>query len=117
MPGTHGVTGPWFAWRLLAGNNRELGRSHAVFSDLESVHTAVADLLGSRRLLTGRHGLDPQTGAWTWTAGRGTTVVARSARGYLRAVEAEYSLLQFLDAIPRSRFLESPITTLRPVGS
>jgi uncharacterized protein YegP (UPF0339 family) len=93
------------AWRLLGGNNRELGRSQAVHTDEAACRAAIqlfrADLDQASPLLS----RDAQEGTWTWrlSATRGRTL-ACSGRAYARERECRYALGAFLASAPTADF-------------
>lgn len=98
--GRAGAEGPWF-WRLVGANNRELGRM-AMGHDQ-------ADCCGSMAAL--REGLDravtrvkpvASADAWGWVLEIDGVPVAASGRSYMRQRECQYSLAQFLAAVPEA---------------
>jgi hypothetical protein len=108
--GKFGADGEWVAWRLVGPNNRELGRSAAIFPDyvrcLDGVHALVA-VLDELHPLTA---LNQANGLWSWRLELEGTPVAVSGRGHQRRRECEYNLTRFLataavavPADPRSR--------------
>lgn len=85
-------------WRLLGGNNRELGRSAQAFpvdSFLEEIERlqSMADHLSLVVTPT-------PTGKWFWAASNRGTRMAVSSRVYGRQREARYNAEQFLRALP-----------------
>ena len=85
-------------WRLLGGNNRELGRSAQVHSSqtiLEEIDRvqAAADRLS---IVVSKS----QTGKWYWAASGDGRRLALSARTYGRQRECRYNAEQFLRALP-----------------
>lgn len=95
VAGEHAV-----AWRLLGANNRELGRSAAVFHDEDSCWSAVRQLVTHVAAL--RTGLtqDVTTGQWTWRLDAPGGALARSGRGYARQRECRYALDAFRTTAP-----------------
>ena len=94
-PGSGGSGG--VGWRLLGANNRELGRSAAVYVDAE----AALESLSRLRNLTGVAHIvqQPQTGLWAWRLQDEDVLVAHSGRGFRRERECRYNLEQFRDAV------------------
>jgi hypothetical protein len=101
------------SWRLLSGNNRDLGRAAATFPDVDECRAAVGRL---RAALA-----DPQTSIgspdgrtrWNWQIWVGPVQAAVSSRVYQRRVQAEAACAVFL-----SLAAGAPITeTVRLVGS
>jgi hypothetical protein len=83
-------------WRLLSGNNREIGRSTAVFADAESAQLAIKGFVESIdafseqvRRLDGR--------GWGWTLMSADGPIAASSRPYDRQVRCEQALLNFCE--------------------
>lgn len=92
---------PPVAWRLVGGNNHELGRSFAAFADLAECVAAVGTLQArADELVT--EPVVPEHGPaqWGWRLALDGEVVAMSGRWYRRAREADYSLHQFLAVAP-----------------
>ncbi|MDT4932789.1 MAG: hypothetical protein QOK11_681 [Pseudonocardiales bacterium] len=82
-------------WRLLSGNNREIGRGAQVFADAESCRIAVKELQARfhetetfvRR--AGGH-------SWTWQVSLAGKPVAAAAHNYDRLIRCERGLAQFV---------------------
>lgn len=92
-------------WRLLATNNRDLGRSSTAFPDLDSCQAAVQQL---RRDNAALHAVTTRTGptAWSWRIVHDNTVVAVSSRAYQRRIQAEYAGGVMLSLIPAADIAE-----------
>ena len=92
---------PWFGWRLLSRNHRDLARSPAVYASpqacvdaVEQVRPAVVEAATVLRR-------NARTGRWTWTLeSPDGTVVATSSRGYLRRRECHDCVAQVLALAP-----------------
>jgi hypothetical protein len=95
-------------WRLLSGNNRELGRGASAFADLESAVSAVVVLRSRLSDVTTRIVREDRPGEWAWILLLGEHPVARSARTYQRLRECEYSLTGFLEALPDALLIADP---------
>jgi hypothetical protein len=90
-------TPPRLSWRVIAANNRPLGRSTATYGDYvecvaatNELRTHAADLKTS---LTFEHA----TATWRWSAELNGTLVAASVRDYLRRVECLRAANQFVE--------------------
>ena len=101
-------------WRLLGGNNRELGRSarvhaaEAVIAEIDRVQSAFDRL----SIVVSK----TQTGKWYWAASDGGERLAMSARTYGRQRECRYNAEQFLRALPLAappRTAAEPRATVR----
>jgi hypothetical protein len=88
------------SWRLLGGNNRELGRSARVFSGLEACHLAALDVQLRVSAATPELRSEAKTGKWTWQLRLDGEPVAIAGRSYLRLRECQYNLAQFISFAP-----------------
>ena len=88
------------AWRLIGGNNRDLGCSAADFDSHEASRQAVLELKARITEAVPLITIDPQSSEWTWRLEVDGRVVARSARGYLRHRECLYNVSHFLGSVP-----------------
>jgi hypothetical protein len=88
------------SWRLLGGNNRELGRSAEVFSDLQDCQLAALDV--RERIADAAVELRSENGSgrWTWQLRLDDQPVAIAGRSYLRLRECQYNLAQFIAFAP-----------------
>jgi hypothetical protein len=87
---------PWFAWRLLGGNNRELGRSAQIYVDAQACLAGAASAREAFSSLTATLTADVRRAMWRWRLDAQDGPVAVSSRLYLRQRECSYSLAQFL---------------------
>jgi hypothetical protein len=92
--------GSWCAWRLLGGNNRDLGRSARLFPDVPECLASVGVVRQRAGELAPVMSADPDTGMWLWRLELDGVAVAVAARPYFRQREGQYSLGQFLAALP-----------------
>lgn len=88
------------AWRLIGGNNRDLGCCPAEFADHEASRLAVLELRSRIAEAVPMITINPQTSEWTWRLELDGRVVARSVRGYLRHRECLYNVSHFLGSVP-----------------
>jgi hypothetical protein len=81
-------------WRLLSGNNRELGRAVDTYTDAESCLVAVKQFVEGIDELAGlvrrRDG-----GGWGWWLASETGIVVTCGRSYDRQIRCEQALLNF----------------------
>ena len=88
-----------FGWRLVAANNRPLGRA------VQAEPSYAACLVSARRLhdevacVETSVSFNAARGHWSWRASLGGEVVAVCVHPYLRRVECERALGQFLAAV------------------
>ena len=91
-------TGP-VGWRLLATNNRDLGRSSVSYPDQAACRDAVLLLQKHApvlRVVTIRSG----PSSWNWRLFDGDRVVAVASRDYQRRIQADQAAAVVLDLIP-----------------
>jgi hypothetical protein len=88
------------SWRLLGGNNRELGRSAQVFGGLEACHLSALDVQQRVGFATPELRSEAATGRWTWQLRLDGEPVAVAGRAYLRLRECQYNLAQFVAFAP-----------------
>ena len=82
-------------WRLLSGNNRDLGRGVAAHPDVESCVLAVKEMQARLTLLTPRV-RRLTTGGWAWDLLDGTTPVASCGKRFDRSIRCEQGLDYFV---------------------
>jgi hypothetical protein len=83
-------------WRLLSGNNREIGRGAESFSDAETCRIAVKDLQATVEELESTIRRDVGH-VWIWQLGLGDRLVATSAHSFDRMIRCDRGLAQFRD--------------------
>jgi hypothetical protein len=88
------------AWRVVAGNNRPIGRCPVPYSSLADAVAAAKLMRDSASQLDGSLAFDGTTGLWRWSASLHTAAVAQSVYAYPRRVECLRSLRQFIDSMP-----------------
>jgi hypothetical protein len=93
--------GPWWSWRLLGANNRELGRGGSVHDSADECLTSLADNQAKVPLAK------PVTlfveGRWTWQFQLDGEPFAVAGRAYQRQRECRYGFGQFLVALVSTR--------------
>lgn len=87
-------------WRLLAANNRELGRGVQAFGSLSEAATSVQELIASLDDLRRRRDVSPVDQLWRWHLDSAAGPVATAHRGYSRRVECLIALDQFVAQTP-----------------
>jgi hypothetical protein len=112
-PGTTGelaaASGWWFAWRLMASNNRRLAcgvtsfpaRSGAVDA-IARLRTALADL--APNVLT-----DPRNGSWGWLAEADGVPVAACPHWYERERDCRNGFGRFTEAVGKAQVADGGI--------
>jgi hypothetical protein len=91
--------GDWFSWRLLSGNNRELGRGACAYQTPVGCLAAVTRIQTRSELCTSIVGVRPP-GQWWWQLELEGERIAVAGRGYQRQRECRYNLEQFMLALP-----------------
>jgi hypothetical protein len=87
------------SWRLLATNNRDLGRAPISYPDVASCRAAVLWLqhnTAELRTVIVRTG--PST--WSWRLLSGEAALVLSSRDYQRRIQADQAAMIALDLIP-----------------
>lgn len=102
-----GSTAPAVAWRLLGGNNHELGRSIPAYPSLASAVEAVRFLQLHLDEIESALAPSTVTSRWGWRITLAGAAVAASGRWYQREREARYNLEQFLIAAPTAQVVDS----------
>jgi hypothetical protein len=88
------------AWRLIGGNNRDLGCAPDGYESREASREAVLRLKARITEAVPIVTIDPTSSEWTWRLEIDGRIVARSARGYLRHRECLYNVSHFLGSVP-----------------
>ncbi len=93
------AAGAGVTWRLLSGNNRDLGRAAAVYPDVLSCLGAVQQM---RQLLAVAVAVVSRGAgsAWTWRMQADCHELAVSSRSYQRRVQTEYAFAVFVSLVP-----------------
>jgi hypothetical protein len=90
---------PWYLWRLLSSNNRELGRSVMTFDDLDSAVVAVELLRTAvdRAEISAVRIAAPAR--WRWELRLDGAFVAAGSRSYQRLRECQSSAAGFVASL------------------
>jgi hypothetical protein len=94
--------GPWFSWRLLSGNNREIGRGASAYETELGCLAAITRSQVRAQLCASLVSARP-TGQWWWQLELDGERIAVAGRVYQRQRECRYNLGQFLLALPAAR--------------
>lgn len=82
-------------WRLLSGNNREIGRSALSYPDAETCRVEIKELQTiSEELESGVRRMS--SNEWRWRLTKDGKLVAASSRGFDRLIRCEQGLAHFL---------------------
>jgi hypothetical protein len=104
----------WYAWRLLGSNNRELGRSSAVYADPPACFRSAEALQAGVSRAEPVAAVNQKTGLWVWRLDLEGTPAAVAARSYKRRRECLYSLERFLATAPLARTEGGKVARFRP---
>src|ERR1700753_1313118 len=96
----------WFAWRLMASNNRRLARSVTSFASRQWAVQAITQLRSDLEQLEPNVLTDPRTGSWGWRAERGGVPVAMGPHPYERERDCRGGFRRFIDAASRAQVAE-----------
>jgi hypothetical protein len=100
----HSAMAPSTAWRLVGGNNRELGRSALPYPDVATCLAAVTFLREHLNEADTLLANTSTTGLWLWRLNIGDRWMAVAGRSYLRRRECQYNLAQFVAEAPTATF-------------
>lgn len=89
-------------WRVMAANNRALGRSAAVYSNLVECRSAALNVRRRVDEVIGLPSLDISHGLWKWAAQLDSADVAVCVHPFLRRVDCLRALRLFLAAVRKS---------------
>ena len=87
--------GHWFSWRMLGGNNRELGRGASVHATEQKCLAEMTRVQAESGRSVSFVGLQP-SGLWSWQLELDGTPIAVAGRSYRRQRECRYNLEQFM---------------------
>jgi uncharacterized protein YegP (UPF0339 family) len=109
------LSGGTVTWRLLATNNRDLGRGSEAYPSKDACWEAVRELQrGVAELATVLIRTGPSSWSWRIQAGNGTVAVA--SRHYQRRIQATQAAAVALELIPAAELsgLDPRAQTLHP---
>jgi hypothetical protein len=90
-------------WRLLSGNNREIGRGAIVHADAETCRVAIKEVQAGVEEMEGRlRRVRPS--AWIWELLRGGELIAFAGHPFDRMIRCRQGLQQFTDQV-----VEAPV--------
>lgn len=90
---------PHYGWRVIAANNRPLGRSATVFDSYQGCRDAAAALHDRIDETTSSVLFNTTRGHWTWAVTLDARPVAVCVHPYLRRIECVRALRQFTEAV------------------
>lgn len=93
----------WFAWRLMASNNRRLARSVTSFASRQWAVQAITQLRSDLEQLEPLVTTDPRTGSWGWRAERDGVPVAVCPHPYERERDCRGGFRRFVEAALRAQ--------------
>jgi hypothetical protein len=94
------VTAP-VRWRLLSGNNRDMGRGFGEFVDAETCRIAIKQLQADASELKARiQRVGPSS--WQWQILTDVLVVAAAGHPFDRLIRCEQGMAQFLENFARA---------------
>lgn len=89
-----------WAWRLLGGNNRELGRSSRPYGSVAECAAAIDRLRTSPAGLVASLAADPRSGHWYWETALDGQSVAVAPRAFRWRRDCEHNFAQFATSLP-----------------
>jgi hypothetical protein len=96
----------WYAWRLMASNNRRLASSIASFASRPFVVDAITQLKTDLATLKPHVLTNPHNGSWGWRVERDGVPVAVCPHWYERERDCRSGVARFVDAVPRAQIAE-----------
>jgi uncharacterized protein YegP (UPF0339 family) len=107
---------PTVSWRLLAPNNRSVGRSAEEYTSTEQCQAA-AELLTSEHSHLCSAVVVDSDGRWRWTVSLDGRLLAESPTGYFRRLELNRAMTLFLTTMATvAPALEVPSWSRRPAA-
>lgn len=109
-PGTDEVPGTsaygWYAWRLMASNNRRLASSISSFASRPFAVDAITRLKAGVATLRPHVLTNPHNGSWGWRVELAGVPVAVCPHWYERERDCRSGVARFVDAVPRAQIAE-----------
>lgn len=99
-----GASAALVGWRMIGGNNRELGRGARPIGSVAEAYRAIHDAKLAFSRPEVRMMLDPVAG-WSWHISLDGERVAVSSRGYQRQRECEYGVEKFREHFPTAQLV------------
>ena len=93
------ISEPRYGWRVIAANNRPLGRSATVFDSYQDCRDAASSLHERIDETSTSVLFNTSRGHWTWAVSLDARPVAVCVHPYLRRIECVRALRQFTDAV------------------
>ena len=90
---------PRYGWRVIAANNRPLGRSASTFDSYQTCREAAERLRDEVDIAESAIHFNNTRGHWTWSVSIDSTNVAVCVHPYLRRIECVRALRQFVEAV------------------
>ena len=94
-----GPAEPHYGWRVIAANNRPLGRSATVFDSYDACRKAASALHDRVSETSSSVLFNTARGHWTWAVALDAHPVAVCVHPYLRRIECVRALRQFTEAV------------------
>jgi hypothetical protein len=101
--------GWWYAWRLMASNNRRLARGVTSFAVRSVAVDAITRLRDAMSVLELRIVTDARDGSWEWYAEHAGVTVARCPHSYERERDCRGGFRRFLEAASRAQVAEGAV--------
>lgn len=95
--------GGWFAWRLMASNNRRLGSGVASYPSRSRTVSVITALQHNLDLLQAKISTDRNNGTWRWRAEFDGIAVAVCPHWYERERDCRTGYAKFLAAVAHAR--------------
>lgn len=96
----------WYAWRLMASNNRRLASSLASFATrpyaVDAITLLKSDVTGLQQVVL----TNPHDGSWGWRVERAGVPVAVCPHWYERERDCRGGVERFVEAVPRAQVAE-----------
>lgn len=93
------LTGGWFAWRLMASNNRRLASGVSSFASRLRAVDAITELRDRLADVRAHVATDPNSGTWRWRAELDGVAVAVCPHWYERERDCRGGFAKFVDAV------------------
>ena len=109
--------GWWYAWRLMASNNRRLARGLNSFGSRLSAVDAINQLRDRITEVRPHITTDPQNGSWGWRAEDAGRPLATCPHWYERERDCRTGFAKFVDAVARAQIAEGGVILRESRGS